>query len=687
MVRCQEITTTCDIEDLFTIPETVKKRKRGVYYNVSASFDIETTSFEYDGYKCGLMYVWAFNMQDVIVTGRTWEEFVNFTGLLSMSFGTGPDCKLVIYVHNLAFEFQFMREHFIWESVFSLDARKPVKATTITGIEFRCSYVLSGLNLAKTAENLTKHNIKKLKGDLDYSFIRHSGTYITYKEWRYIYNDVLIVTAYIDECIDECGDITKIPMTNTGRVREYVRKKCLPSSMEKRHEAASYRKLMRELTMTSDEYKVLLDSFQGGFTHGNAHHIALTRYEVASYDFTSSYPAVMLAEQYPMGAGVLEKITSNAQFIKLLKCYCCVFQAKFTNIREKLDYDNPLSESRCSRVINSVVNNGRIVRADSLITTMTDVDYATMSRFYEWDSIEIGKFYRYKRGYLPKPIIESVLDFYEKKTTLKGVKGKEAEYLLFKGMLNSIYGMCVTNIVRDNIEYNETGWNAFTANDESTEEEIVKYNGNKSRFLYYPWGVFITAYARRNLFTGIVEFGDDYIYSDTDSIKVLNHENHKEYFDAYNEQITKKITRTLQYYNIDTARACPETIDHKKKPIGVWDFEGVYSRFKTLGAKRYITEKKGEVEITVAGVGKGKGSKYMSTFDDPFEAFKDKLLFPNEATGKMTHTYIDDKINGYLTDYNGVNAYFETKSGIYLQGCVYFMSISSEFSKFLDMVR
>ena len=113
-----------------------------------------------------------------------------------------------------------------------------IRAVTANGIEFRCSYILSGLSLAKTAENLTMHKIEKLKGDLDYSKIRHSQTEITETEWHYIYHDVMIVTDYIDECIVESGDITKIPMTNTGRVRRFCKNKCLPNNPELKYNRA-----------------------------------------------------------------------------------------------------------------------------------------------------------------------------------------------------------------------------------------------------------------------------------------------------------------------------------------------------------------------------------------------------------------------------------------------------------------
>lgn len=84
-----------------------------------------------------------------------------------------------------------------------------------------------------------------------------------------------------------------------------------------------------------------------------------------------------------------------------------------------------------------------------------------------------------------------------------------------KEMLNSEYGMMVTDIMRDEIIYEED-WESSTP---SIEEAIDKYNKSKSRFLYYPWGVWVTAYARRNLFRTIYKVKEDFIYADTDSIK------------------------------------------------------------------------------------------------------------------------------------------------------------------------
>ena len=141
--------------------QTVKKDKVR-YYNIPCAFDIESTSFYDNGEKVGLMYIWQFGINGRVFMGRLWDEFVELLDKLKAEFDINIENRLVIYVHNLAFEFQFIRKLFRWYNVFSIDSRKPIYATTCYGFEFRCSYLLSGYSLAKVGDNLTKYKCEKI---------------------------------------------------------------------------------------------------------------------------------------------------------------------------------------------------------------------------------------------------------------------------------------------------------------------------------------------------------------------------------------------------------------------------------------------------------------------------------------------------------------------------------------------
>lgn len=674
--------------------ELIKKRKTEretahAYYNLSCSFDIETTSTLINDQKAAFMYCWQMCLNGAVLIGRTWEEFEKVIQRIHDLLGLSNSKRLVLYVHNLSFEFQFIRKRLQWSNVFAIDDREPVRCLSTLGIEFRCSYKLSGYSLFKLGDQLIKYKVQKKHGDLDYSLIRTWKTPLTDKEIGYCANDVLVVASYIQEKIEQDGDITKIPLTKTGYVRQACRDKCFPKN--DRTASYHYRDLMKRLTLEPDEYMQLKRAFAGGFTHANAEKVGEVYIDVSSYDFTSSYPAVMLSERFPMSKGRKVDIPDKKKFIYYLRNFCCVFDITLKNIRPKLGArDNPLSFSKCYNVKGYTLNNGRIVYADELTTTMTNVDFSVFIKFYDYDpGVQLGDFRIYLPGYLPKAIIEAVLDFYQAKTTLKDVIGKEVEYLNGKENVNSIYGCIVTDICRDEHIYEGNEW---VSNPPNIEEAIKKYNDKYMRFLFYPWGLFITSYARANLFTGIEEFGDDYIYSDTDSIKGVNREKHEDYINSYNISITNKINECLSWSKIPIERAYPKTIKGVEKPLGVWSYEGDYSRFKTLGAKRYMIEKDNEINITVSGLNKKECMPYILSKSkgegvDPFDFFADDMYIPAGTTGKNTHTYIDHDNGGLITDYMGVQCEVHEYSSVHLSASDYRLSMADEYIKYLIGVK
>ena len=676
--------------------KTVKK-----YFNVESAFDIETSSVMLENeQKFAFMYEWTFGIKDknFICYGRTWEEFKDLCRQLQEYFLLDSEHILVVYVHNLSYEFQFMRKYFNWLDVFAVDERKPVKALCSYGIEFRDSYILSGYSLEKLAENLVSHNIKKLVGDLDYNLTRTHITELTENELAYCNNDVEIVLAYINEQIEQYGNITKIPMTNTGRVRNFVKDKCYFT--EKNHRKSSkgkyqrYKELMNELTLTTGEYTMLKRCFMGGFTHASMLYSGKLLHDVASIDFTSSYPYVMLSEKFPMSKP--EKVNpTKEQFLKWVNDdnVGLMFVVRFKGLQSKLSFETYLSESKCDVLENPIINNGRVFKADTVQTTITDIDFKIMYKCYTWDSIEIANVHKFYMQYLPKPILLAIVELYEKKTTLKDVSGKEVEYLVNKGMLNSVYGMCVTDIVRDNISYKDD-WQLEKYTIEMMNEQIEKYNSSSNRFLYYPWGVWVTAYARKNLWNGILEIGIDYVYSDTDSIKFLNYEKHTEYINRYNLDVERKLKKMCKFRQIEFERLKPKTIKGVEKMIGVWDFEGIYTHFKTLGAKRYLVRSKKDekLHLTVAGLSKQNGVEYMlricnNDYEKVFANFNDDLYIPENETGKHTHTYIDSTITSMITDYQNNVVEVTALSGVHLSPCEFTLSISQQYSKFLHDLR
>ena len=688
-----------ELKDLTQFLSTINtkdiiKSKDKIYYNLAMSFDIETSSFYEDkngviytnddyrklkhsvkAEKKAIMYIWQFAIEENVIIGRTWNDFLYFCKKL-YDYLNLKERYIVVYVHNLSYEFQFICKWFNWVDIFADSERKPIKATTDSHFIFKCSYRLSGYSLEVLANNLKSHNIKKMVGDLDYNLIRNSKTPISKEELKYCENDVLIVTSYIDEQINEFGNIEKIPLTQTGKVRRYVRKQCFQNK--------EYQYFIKELTIEKPEYLMLKNAFMGGFTHCNAMYTQKICHNVTSYDFTSSYPTVLISEKYPMSKGKEVFIKNENELLNLIKNYCVLVDLQFTNIKTSFMYEQIISYSKCRNVKNPLINNGRIVQADTLTISCTDVDFLNIKDFYKWDNMKIGLCYIYEKNYLPKEFIKTILHLYKSKTELKGVDGKEVEYLHSKELLNSLYGMCVTSIVHDTVNFNGAEWTTENGN---LDEELKNYNTDKNRFLFYHWGVWCTAYARNNLYTGIKECKDDYIYSDTDSIKIFNADKHKNYFEKYNEWIVQKLEKCLKYHNIPLDYISPKTIKGETKTLGIWDFDGFYTDFKTLGAKRYIYRKDDKISITVCGLSKKSGREFIENQQKPFLFFNDGMFVDCEHTGKMTHTYIDKEIENVITDYLGNQAYYHEKSFIHLEKTDYLLSLSDMYIKYFMGVQ
>jgi hypothetical protein len=688
-----------------------KDNKKVRYYNIPVSFDTETTSWkekvtDNNGkttqVKRACMYVWAFSVNGIRVYGRTWDEFRKTLFYLKQRLNLSRYQRLMIFVHNLAYDFQFFRHHVTIDSVFARKKRKPIKVLCEDkSFEFRCSYILSGLSLANVAKDL-ETPIRKLVGDLDYSLPRHSKTELTEKELRYLDYDVYILHHYISEEISRNNnDISRIPLTKTGYVRRYCREYIRKNSNWK-----SYRAMIKKEGATDPDLFILLNkAFAGGFTHANyskVHYRPLLN--VHSNDFASSYPAVMVCEKFPRGKFYKTQITSLDQFRKLTQSYACVFEIKLTDITPKSDH-HVWSRHKCLLLDDEIIDNGRIVAAKSIITYMTDVDLKIFEMFYDCKIQSVGLFYWAKYDYLPKPLIECILKYYKDKTQLKGVENMVAEYFVAKGMINGIYGMMVTNPLNDEILYDdEDNWACEEPDIESTLQYV--YNKNEKTFLSYQWGVWVTAHARYNLLSQVFQIGEDAIYCDTDSVKYQHREKYITLFENYNQATAEKMRKVCEHYDIDFESTQPEDRKGNKHPLGAWTYEGKYEQFRTLGAKRYcysIINDKNEWEfhITVSGLPnvteeeyedeegniRKRKLKYCPTQyildHGDFDYFRDEMVIPADYSRRTTMTYIDKPFKTTLVDYKGVECEVEELSGIHAEKSSYKMSFSDEFASYL----
>ena len=80
----------------------------------------------------------------------------------------------------------------------------------------------------------------------------------------------------------------------------------------------------------------------------------------------------------------LYQVKDYKDFIKHIEIYSCIFDIEFINIKMRDDvYENIISDSKCFYISSdAIINNGRVVSASSIKTSITEIDYENICQFY-----------------------------------------------------------------------------------------------------------------------------------------------------------------------------------------------------------------------------------------------------------------------------------------------------------------
>lgn len=645
-------------------------KNRKTYSTLPLAFDIETTSTMLHGEKIAWCYHWQLGFGDECYYGRHLKDAIFVFDDIAERF----DGQYVIcWIHNLSYEFAFLNEYIEFEDIFAKAPNHPIKCR-YKNIIFRCSYAFSNMSLYLLSKTYTI--TKKAKGDLDYDIIRYPNTRLTKSERYYCYADVKILTEFWKRHVLPTyieGKKRKwLPLTNTAKVRNDMQGRISNWN--------EYKKIYSSVYPTEEMYDVLRLCFYGGIVRANARYWSRLLYGVASRDRTSSYPAVQFQYQYPMGRFV--KV--NPKDIGIYeKDYCKIYKVQFIGLQCKAPVTiMPFDKAKTSNDI--VLDNGRIYSASVVDIYCTDIDFNLWTKFYS-GKYKILECYISKKGRLCRFQIESLIDYYLGKMTLKGVKGMSEEYVKKKNMLNSNFGCCVQKHNDVTLTYiRDTGeW----------VKEAIPYEQKQSEFLLYQVGVWITALARMELLKAVYaiwqydlshDLSSGIVYLDTDSCKYLYRGGIYEHlFAKLDSEIEEKSKDACKYYGIE--------MTEEIKKLGKWDLESVekddcgnvvrktYQSFKTLGSKRYIHN--GEATISGLPV---QGFKDFCKIKkiSPEEAFTCGQYFPPEIINKLAMTYTTTNKH-----FNVVNdgETFETPSHfIHAQRVGFKLDISKSYRTFIN---
>ena len=647
-------------------------------------FDIETTSAWIENDKVipytkgksaeywnglqplALPYIWMLSINETVYYGR---EFSDFLELCTMF----PERKIIIWVHNLAYEFQFLCNIFDWKSVFAKTPHKVIKCVPVQfpNIEFRCTYFLTRLSLASWGLQI---GLPKLTGDLDYLKIRTPLTTLTKQEKGYCERDVLVMYEGLKKYREEYKTLENIPLTQTGTVRRVIKNMLIKDYKYMYH-------VKKLVPRSADEYAMLLRLFSGGYTHANRLYSGkVIKGEIHHYDFASSYPYVMLSEKFPDTTWTICNIDAYNMPYNFEE-FAYIFHVAFSQLNST-SWNTYIQASKCINLQGALFDNGRVMSADYLEIWLTEQDYLTITENYIYEQIEIKRAYRAKKNYLPESFLNYLLELYHNKTALKGIPEKEALYLQSKQYINSMFGMMVTAIIQSNVEFDGESWyiDKLTSDDISKRlDELRKPDREETRyFLSYSYGVWVTAYARRNLWTCIKQYDDVVLYADTDSIFMLGKGN----FTDYNNRVEMKVVQSCNENNLDIQKTNPKDRKGIEHPIGIFAEENLCTEFITLGAKRYCTREEvdGKLHLTISGINKSAVdllNNDISNFVDGFEFDKDA-----ECVNKRLLTYIHDMPqvqfpDGYISKY---------KYGINMRNNGYKLSITDEYKLLIDYI-
>lgn len=383
------------------------------------------------------------------------------------------------------------------------------------------------------------------------------------------------------------------------------------------------------------------------------------------------------------------------------KRFAYLLVVRFTKIKSNY-YNNFISQSKCRNIRGGRYDNGRVMQADSLEITLTDIDFYFILQTHDCQ-YEILECYYSLYNYLPKQFIEFVLEKYVNKTNFKDVEGMEVEYAKEKNKFNALYGMSVTNMIKDEVIYNnDSGWDERKL----SNDEIIKalQDEKKKSFLSFAYGVWVTAYARNNLLKNVIKLDEYVVYCDTDSMKLVEGYD-KTVIEDYNKFVERKIKHVSEILEIDINKFKPKDKFGNERMLGLFDFEKKdynihsYEEFITQGAKKYayneriknskvkkddnVIEKDDEyskiLKITVAGVPK-KGAKALSSLED----FQDDFVFKYEDTGKNLLIYCEEMEEIDIIDYKGNSYHITDRTGCCLLPTTYILGKALEYANLIS---
>ena len=525
--------------------------------------DFETTTNEDD------CRVWAYALCEIgnidnFIYGNSIDEFINFCKDKKENY--------VLYFHNLKFDGEYIFNYLLNNGYDCIKTKKERRDNTFTTLisetgQFYSIEIFFETQNKKHINKVTIYDSLKIlnfsveqiakdfnlpirKLELDYKTNREVGHILTEHEVDYIRNDVEIMARALEIMFNQ--NLTK--MTIGSDALDNYKK------MNK-----NFKKYFPILPYEID--KDIRRSYKGGFTYLNDVYKEKETADGIVLDVNSLYPSVMKYEKLPFGSplffeGKYEYDLLYPLYVQTLSCTFNIKENKIPTIQIK---------NNLAFVPNEYIKSSD---GDIVTLTLTNIDLDLFFEHYDVNVIEYHGGWKFRSI---KGLFSAYIDYWSEQKIQAKKDKNDALYRISKLMLNSLYGKFGLNPdVRGKFPY-------------LNEDGIVKYGMYPKEIresIYIPVASFITSYARKKTITtsqSIKDYTtnkygiDYYIYSDTDSIHLLNIDENE----------------LSSFVDID---------DYK---LGAWKLESKFKRGKYLRQKCYIELGYDDrLNVTVAGLPK-----------------------------------------------------------------------------------
>ncbi len=593
------------------------------------------------------VYQWAAKLGGLYVYGRKPSEIIEFMRRVAEHYKLGDMKKIVLYIHNVSYDLQylklFLRQYDPTAQFLAIDAHSIIQCDVL-GFKILCSYKLTNMSLNALSENYADTYIKAV-GEVDYSLIRYQDSELTPSDWFYMFSDVASQDDGVKGYLKMQGYkyAYQAPITSTGFVRANCRKAA--------KNADGWREEFTNSRLSLEQYNLCRQCFMGGVCVASFKYTSETIRgdNLRHKDFCSSYPARLMLDYFPVGKpNWYGEIESEEELDDVCAEYCCVFVLTLDNVHIKKGVTAPcIPSSKCIHKENELKLNGKIVYADTLTIVVCEIDYKWIKKQYDFDAPAVDKMLVFERGEMPEWLKTEVYDYFKNKCSLKGIN--DLLYAKSKNMLNGIYGMIATAIIRLCYEMNDE-WSLEKKEQtiDDLQNALNKYYRSYNNFMVYQAAIWCTAHARDALYTMITKTGDNdgtdddltdvyknFLYCDTDSVFYIETPENKKRMDEYAAYCKQRAIDGGAYYG--------------DKYLGEPTDEPPLRAFRAIHSKCYAMEeynkktRRFELNVVIAGIPKA-ATKWVRG---------DNFVMPYTITNAQELGQIDNLKDGFTFSHCG----------------------------------